>query len=82
MPHGTLQWSNLPRWLLLPLAYVVWVFLRGQWVHEYPYPFIDVGQLGFAVVLRNCVGIFALFLIVGSIVIGLDRWLGRSRRPA
>ncbi|GAB3389142.1 Pr6Pr family membrane protein [Lysobacter fragariae] len=80
VPHGALLWSDLPRWLLMPLVYVVWVFVRGYWVHEYPYPFVDVDQLGIAVALRNCAGIFVLFLGVGAVVIGLDRWLGHSRK--
>ena len=48
-PHGGLRWRHVAGWLLFPLAYVAWVFVRGAWLGEYPYPFIDVGQLGFPV---------------------------------
>ena len=34
-----------------PLAYLLWTFVRGAWVHEYPYPFIDVDALGWPSVL-------------------------------
>jgi hypothetical protein len=78
VPHGRLGWSDLPRWLLFPLGYVLWVFLRGQWVAEYPYPFLDVGVHGWAIVLRNALGVFALFLLAGSGLLLLDRLLGRA----
>ena len=32
VPHGTLRWRDVAGWLLFPLGYVVWVFLRGAWV--------------------------------------------------
>jgi len=79
VPHGRLGWSDLPRWLLFPLAYVLWALLRGQWVDEYPYPFLDVGVLGWPMVLRNAMGVLGLFLLGGSGLVLLDRAMGRRR---
>lgn len=81
VPHGLLRWSDLPRWLLFPLAYLGWVFVRGAWVHEYPYPFIDLGALPLSRVLLNCGGVFALFVLLGSVLVLADRALGRVRQP-
>jgi hypothetical protein len=47
-------------------------------VHEYPYPFIDVDALGYAIVLRNAAGIAALFVGLGLVVVALDRLLARG----
>lgn len=80
VPHGGLRWGDVPRWLLFPLVYVLWSLARGAVVHEYPYPFIDVGQLGLAVVLRNAAGILVLLLALGALLVAADRALGR--RPA
>lgn len=80
LPHGGLSWRDWSRWLLFPLLYVVWVFLRGQVVHEYPYPFLDVGVLGWPTVLRNAGGVLVLFLAFGAGLLGVDRLLGRRRR--
>ena len=80
-PHGTLRWRDVAGWLLFPLGYVVWVFLRGAWVGEYPYPFIDVGQLGWARVGVNALGVMGVFVALGWVVVGLDRVLGRRRSP-
>jgi len=80
VPHDALRWSDLLRWLLFPLIYVCWVFLRGAFVHEYPYPFIDLNVLGPATALRNCAGVFALLLLLGSVLMLVDRWRGRARQ--
>jgi hypothetical protein len=77
--HEGLRWSVLLRWLAFPLGYLLWVFLRGAWVGEYPYPFVDVGQLGWAAVLRNSVGVLAAFLGIGAILAAVDRRLAKAR---
>ncbi|WP_448244196.1 Pr6Pr family membrane protein [Pseudoxanthomonas mexicana] len=75
------MWRDVAGWLLFPLGYVVWVFLRGAWVGEYPYPFIDVAQLGWARVGVNALGVMGVFVVLGLVVVGLDHLLGRHRRP-
>lgn len=79
VPHGRLVWRDLPAWLLFPAGYVLWVFLRGAVVHEYPYPFLDVDQHGWAVVIRNAVAVLGVFLAVGAVLVVVDRMLGRAR---
>ncbi len=81
VPHGALRWRDVAGWLLFPLGYVVWVFLRGAWVGEYPYPFIDLGQLGWARVGVNALGVMGVFIVLGLIVVGLDHLLRRRTRP-
>ena len=78
-PHGRLDWRVLPRWLLFPLGYLLWTFARGAVVHEYPYPFIDVDQLGLTTVLRNSTGVLLLMLMAGALLVLLDLALSRSR---
>lgn len=77
--HGGLRWRVLLGWLAFPLGYLLWIFLRGAWVREYPYPFIDVAQLGWAMVLRNAAGVLAVFLTLGTALIAIDRLLGKGR---
>jgi hypothetical protein len=81
VPHGALRWSDLLRWLLFPLLYVCWAFLRGALVHEYPYPFIDLNLHDLPTVLRNCAGVIAVFLLLGCVLVLVDRWRGRMGRP-
>lgn len=79
VPHGRLSWGDVPRWLLFPAAYLLWSFARGAVVHEYPYPFLDVDQLGFAAVLRNCLGVVGLLVGMSALLLLLDRMPGRKR---
>lgn len=74
--------ATVLRWLRFPLAYACWVFLRGAWAHEYPYPFLDPGALALPAVLRNCAGVFALFLLLGAVLVLVDRCSGRAKQAA
>lgn len=47
---------------------------------EYPYPFLDVDQLGWPKVMANSAGVLALFVVAGLVLVALDRWLGRRAR--
>jgi hypothetical protein len=79
VPHGALRRAYVAQWLLFPLAYLGWVFVRGAWVHEYPYPFLDIVAQGVPGVLANCAGVAALFLLLGAVLVVVDGWRGRSR---
>jgi hypothetical protein len=61
--------------LAFPAAFLGWTLVRGAWLHEYPYPFIDVDTLGFAVALRNAAAIALLFVAAGLLLVAVDRCL-------
>lgn len=68
-------------WCAYPLAYLVYVLLRGEWLGAYPYPFIDVTALGYPQVLLNAVGLLLGFIVVGFAVLGLARLLAPRHTP-
>ena len=74
---GELRIRHLSAWLLYPLGYFGYALLRGHLVGFYPYPFIDVANLGYARVMLNALAMFAAFIVLGLCVLGLDRWQGR-----
>jgi hypothetical protein len=80
VPHGRLRWSDPLRVLAFPAAFLGWTLVRGAWLHEYPYPFIDVDTLGFAVALRNAAAIALLFVAAGLLLVAVDRCLPRTLR--
>lgn len=69
-------------WLNYPLAYLVFVLIRGSFSGFYPYPFINVDQLGFNQVMTNSVMILCLFLVVSIIFIAVGKMISRSRRTS
>lgn len=58
-----LQWKHIFSWLIYPFVYIVYTLLRGSFVHFYPYPFLNVDQLGYQSVLINCIWISFAFLL-------------------
>lgn len=78
VPHGRLAWADALRWLLLPLVFLGWTLARGAWLHEYPYPFVNVDVLGMAGVLRNALALGVLFLLVGLVLVAFDQSRRRS----
>ena len=76
VPRGRLDWRAPWHWAIFPLAYFLYALARGQTDGRYPYPFIDVGKLGWQQVALNAAGIAFLFLLAGFALVWVDR-----RRP-
>lgn len=74
VPRGRLRWSAPWWWVLIPAAYVVYALARGQLDHRYPYPFLDVGKLGWTQVALNVAGIGFGFVLAGFLLVWIDRW--------
>ena len=77
---GRLRWRHLLWWALYPLLYFAYVMLRGHLLGAYPYPFIDVGTLGYGRVMFNALGILLGFVLVSLVLIGLDRGCARREQ--
>lgn len=78
VPKGTLRLKHLALWVIYPLLYFAYLLLRGHLLAVYPYPFIDVDTLGYPQVFVNAGGLLAGFIVIGWVVIALDRWRGRT----
>jgi hypothetical protein len=78
VPKGTLRWAHIPLWLIYPLVYFAYALLRGHLLAAYPYPFIDVDKLGYPQVLLNAGGLLVGFVTIALVVMGFDRWRGRT----
>lgn len=80
IPKGTLTLRHVPWMLLFPLAYGIYTLLRGPLVDWYPYPFIDVRELGYPRAFRNIGEFVIFFALMGSIYVLIDQVVGRLRR--
>ena len=78
VPKGALRIRHIGLWALYPILYFAYILLRGHLLGVYPYPFVDVEKLGYALTFINASAILAGFITVAVIVVGLDRW----KRPA
>lgn len=71
-PKGGLRWPHPLFWAIYPLAYLAVSIASGGRTGRYPYPFLDVGALGWTRVMGNSVGIAAGFLSIGFGLVWLD----------
>lgn len=81
LPAGTFKWRALPWLFAYPLLYLVYVFGRGEVFKIYPYFFIDVGQIGYALALRNSLGVVAAYGAVLALLAWFKYALGRWMLP-
>ena len=72
----SLRWSAPLWWSLYPMLYFAYVLLRGALIGRYPYHFIDVSQLGYALTLRHAVMLWLAFLMLAYMLMLLWRRLG------
>lgn len=80
VPKARLRWIDPAKWLAFPLLYGLWTVIHGALIGWYPYWFIDIGALGWRAAMLNFAGLLVFFLIVGLIVVTIDRVLGRDAR--
>jgi hypothetical protein len=80
-PRSQLKWSAAFWWSVYPVTYLIYVLVRAHYDHKYPYPFIDVGHLGWVQVALNVGGIAVGFILAGLGLVWLDTWrpLGSRR---
>lgn len=79
-PKGRLRWADPAKWLAVVLAYGGWTLLHGKLSGWWPYWFVDVDQLGLGKAMIYFAGLLVFFLIVGLIVVAIDRAVGRRDR--
>ncbi|MFI7600916.1 Pr6Pr family membrane protein [Actinoplanes sp. NPDC049681] len=67
------RWRYAVYWLAFPLAYLAFALLRGLVTHTYPYPFIDVGDLGYGGVALSTLFFAVAFWLLGLAFVAIDR---------
>lgn len=82
VPKGRLRWADTWRSTLFPLGYFVYALAIGAASGRYPYPFMNVAQIGWGATLLNAALMATGFVIVGLAVVALDRRLATSRPPS
>jgi hypothetical protein len=78
-PWPRIDIKSLLRHLVWPFTYLAYILLLGAVSGWYPYPFIDVGKLGYPHVLRNALALTAILLVTGVIFRAIDTWRGGAK---
>ena len=76
-PAASGEWPLNPlRWAVLPVAYLAYAIARAQMDGLYPYPFLNVARHGWLQVGLTSGMIAVAFMIVGVVIVWIDRRLG------
>ncbi|MEO7992534.1 MAG: Pr6Pr family membrane protein [Chryseolinea sp.] len=68
-----LQWKGILPWLIFPLLYLVVILVLGSFSGYYPYPFVDVVNLGYPKVFINCGFVTLAFLFFCFLFVGISK---------
>jgi hypothetical protein len=81
-PRGRTSWRVVAATVAFPLLWGAVTLVRGAAVGGFwPYPFVDVDELGLAQVLLNCAGIGLGFAALAALLHVLDGALAPRRGP-
>ncbi|MGG7463286.1 Pr6Pr family membrane protein [Plantibacter sp. YIM 135347] len=80
-PHPSVTWRALFFAAIWPASYIVLTVIQGAITGFYPYPFVNITELGFVTVALNGVGVVLLLLAVGTVYLLADRLITRAQRP-
>jgi hypothetical protein len=64
-----LKYGSIFQWLWYPAIYFGYVLFRGKLSGEYPYPFVNVGEIGIRQVLLNAGLMLLFFLLLSAILV-------------
>ena len=78
VPKGEIGWKNGVDSLAFPLVYLCWTLAHGAYGGWYPYPFLDVLELGYGRVLLNTAGLIIAFLALELLLVAIDRLIRQN----
>ncbi|ROZ86511.1 Pr6Pr family membrane protein [Gordonia sp. OPL2] len=82
-PRPAFRWSTIPGAFILPVIWLIYIFTQGAFTDWYPYPFLDVTDVGYLRAVVNAILVVILGLILAAafkVVDGVVPSLLRPRR--
>ena len=74
-PRPRLDWATIGWMFAWPLLWLVYTFAHGAATGWYPYPFLDVGEHGYGIALRNAAAVLVLGVVIIAVMRVVDRRL-------
>ncbi|GIZ07683.1 Pr6Pr family membrane protein [Flavobacterium sp. UMI-01] len=75
---SAVRYRQILNWLLYPVVYLVYILVRGNYSGFYPYPFVDVNNLGLTKVGINCGLLLLLFCGLSAAYIKAGKMISTS----
>ncbi len=80
VPKSGLRYKNALSWQIYPVIYIIYTAIHGEITGYYPYPFIDVGKLGYSKVIVNAGGLMVAFLGLSLFLIAIGKFMSRNKK--
>jgi len=77
VPIEQLKWKNAFPWLIYPIIYMIYAIVHGVITKFYPYPFVDVNELGYNKALLNACAVLVVIFILSLAFIGTGKIMNR-----
>ncbi len=68
-----IKYAQILKWAIYPLAYLFYILVRGSFSDFYPYPFINVINLGIAKALTNAGVLLVMFLVIAALFLFIGK---------
>ncbi len=75
----SLAYSTAFNWLIFPFFYFLYSLFRGMITETYPYPFVDVNELGYVTVLQTSLVLLLVYLGLGLLAVWISRVLSKEK---
>ncbi len=72
---SSVNYKQIPKWLIYPLLYLIYILIRGALSGFYPYPFMHVQKIGLLKVLINSFFLLILFSGLSAIFIRAGKFI-------
>jgi hypothetical protein len=74
---SSIKYSQIIIWTFYPLFYFLYIVIRGSSSGFYPYPFIDVPEIGMVKALTNAAILLFVFVIISGFFVFAGRAIGK-----
>lgn len=74
---GALALRDALAWLAFPAGYLVYALIRARFDGFYPYPFVNLPEIGWGQLVVNASGLLVAFAALGVLLVYLDRALSQ-----
>ncbi|WP_255474121.1 Pr6Pr family membrane protein [Pontibacter qinzhouensis] len=75
---GELRFKQIGLWLLYPMAYLIFILVRGSFSNFYPYPFIHVAEIEIRQALTNSFMLLLVFIVTAAVFIFVGQRTSRK----
>lgn len=74
---GSFRFPHVAVWVIPALAYLVITLAVATWDGFYPYPFMDVAEIGYGGVAVNALILLVGFSVLGAVYVAIDKLMVR-----